>query len=494
MKASLQDFITKIFTQIKNNYGNVDNTSDADKPISTAQQVAFDKLNSNLDQLSYSEVSGGKNLARKNDWKGAANYVCLPDEPAINGAKPISIGDFPKGTYTVSYNCDLESGATQCSFRDADWNLVGTSTSYNKSGANSYTVTTTADAKYITLYCNNSTIELTNIQIEKGSIATEYRPYIKSAKSLTDDVNGANSGLDTLAYSDIAGGKNLFNGKIYNGYWDSSTGEKIDSTYWLCSDDLIKVEPNTNYIASGVDATTFEVVFFDSNKKAISQTSAKVSFATPINAKYIGIYFSSNGTYSNIQIEEGTTATSYNPYIPSVKMLADEVNQQNDSLEDYGLDNLSNVWVQGRINTGSHVDSNIGIYSNSYPCSNGDLVTIKKESASEIGIAWFYGSTFLSYEYAIAIEEFKKNAPTNANSFRVQILNSDGITPSTAGHIGVYINNAIDELKNDLAKLFSSNITGIKLNGSTLEVSFNNGTSVGKVSFEGITEEETIIS
>lgn len=41
MKASLQDFITKIFTQIKNNFGNVDNTSDADKPISKAQATAI---------------------------------------------------------------------------------------------------------------------------------------------------------------------------------------------------------------------------------------------------------------------------------------------------------------------------------------------------------------------------------------------------------------------------------------------------------------------
>lgn len=56
------------------------------------------------------------------------------------------------------------------------------------------------------------------------------------------------------------------------------------------------------------------------------------------------------------------------------------------------------------------------------------------------------------------------------------------------------LDTELDGIKNDLAKLFSSNITGIKLNGSTLEVSFNNGTSVGKVSFEGIVEEETIIS
>ena len=42
MKASLQDFITKIFTQIKNNYGNIDNTSDSNKPLSISQKKYID--------------------------------------------------------------------------------------------------------------------------------------------------------------------------------------------------------------------------------------------------------------------------------------------------------------------------------------------------------------------------------------------------------------------------------------------------------------------
>ena len=67
MKASLQDFITKIFTQIKNNFGNVDNTSDADKPISTAQQSEFDKLNSNLSDLAYGD-NGGYNIFKDTTW------------------------------------------------------------------------------------------------------------------------------------------------------------------------------------------------------------------------------------------------------------------------------------------------------------------------------------------------------------------------------------------------------------------------------------------
>lgn len=40
--------------------------------------------------------------------------------------------------------------------------------------------------------------------------------------------------------------------------------------------------------------------------------------------------------FKNIQIEEGDTATPYKPYIPSVKMLADEVSAQNESLSVIG--------------------------------------------------------------------------------------------------------------------------------------------------------------
>ena len=277
-----------------------------------------------------------------------------------------------------------------------------------------------------------------------------------------ESIEELNSNLDTLEFGEVAGGKNLFNNaqELSVGLYISS-GE-LNSSY---HHKVVKVKPNTQYTVSSSEAfsTGYYLTYMNGNQFIDSKANLAVdgyyyTITTPDNCDNIWIY---NYNNQNLQIEEGTTATSYEPYIPSVKMLADKVNQQNESLSDYGLDNLSNVWIQGRINTGSHVDSNIGIYSNSYPCSNGDLVTIKKESVAEIGIAWFYGSTFLSYEYAMTREEFKKNAPTNANSFRVQILNNDGITLSTAGHIGVYVNNAIDEIKNDLDKLSSLPIGSI---------------------------------
>ena len=111
---------------------------------------------------------------------------------------------------------------------------------------------------------------------------------------------------------------------------------------------------------------------------------------------------------------------------------------------------------------------------------------------------YFYdlSNTFLSsIKSAIGnIYNLSVTAPTNAEKFKIWYSDYDTLPSDYHLQSTVYVNNAIEEIKNDLATLFSSNITGIKLNGSTLEVSFNNGTSVGKVSFEGIVEEETILS
>ena len=44
--------------------------------------------------------------------------------------------------------------------------------------------------------------------------------------------------------------------------------------------------------------------------------------------------------------------------------------------------------------------------------------------------------------------------PSNAKYYAVSFQKGDSsvvITPQTVGHIGIYINNAIDELKNDLS-------------------------------------------
>ena len=91
---------------------------------------------------------------------------------------------------------------------------------------------------------------------------------------------------------------------------------------------------------------------YDENKNSIGRTGAGATIfmvgkkndlinEVSANTKYIRfcLYNSSNinGTIETLskaesQLEVGETATQYEPYIPSVKMLADEVSAQNESL------------------------------------------------------------------------------------------------------------------------------------------------------------------
>ena len=59
----------------------------------------------------------------------------------------------------------------------------------------------------------------------------------------------------------------------------------------------------------------------------------KLLITTSADAEYLTVrvgvsYPGTSITYWNFQLEEGDTATPYEPYIPSVKMLAEENSQQ----------------------------------------------------------------------------------------------------------------------------------------------------------------------
>ena len=62
---------------------------------------------------------------------------------------------------------------------------------------------------------------------------------------------------------------------------------------------------------------------------------------------------------------------------------------------------------------------------------------------------YFYDSS----KAYISQSEFPCIASTNAKYFRFRIGYIENITPQTVGKISVYINNAIDEIKNDLIVL-----------------------------------------
>ena len=125
-------------------------------------------------------------------------------------------------------------------------------------------------------------------------------------------------------YGEVAGGKNLFNketahiGKVIL----FSSGEMITNADYFCTD-YIPVIPNTTYVRSAF-TTLGENWYYGIDKNPLNSIQKNENiFTTPENAYYVRL----SGGVQNVdiaQLEEGSVATSYEPYFPSNKMLAEE--------------------------------------------------------------------------------------------------------------------------------------------------------------------------
>lgn len=179
-----------------------------------------------------------------------------------------------------------------------------------------------------------------------------------------------NSNLSNLKYGELAGGKNLFTLKGKEIHTDNVKYEVInENSVSITSNDNcpsnqwvqivvngIKVKKNTDYVLSignvsnALSDTMCAVVRTDTSKTVGSmynvQSNALIKFhVSDYDNVFIILRHSQNDSsgasnhtiiWSDLQLEEGTTATDYEPYIPSVKMLASENAQQNDSLSSLG--------------------------------------------------------------------------------------------------------------------------------------------------------------
>lgn len=137
-------------------------------------------------------------------------------------------------------------------------------------------------------------------------------------------------------YGEVAGGKNLANpvNFIYNKVVNWKTGEIVDDNRYLISG-YIKIKPNTVYTKTGFQGAG-ECFYYDKNKNPINNIygigNQEHIFRTPENAEFV--ILSALKTSENLQLEEGETATSYEPYFPSNKMLAKENSQQSAEMMD----------------------------------------------------------------------------------------------------------------------------------------------------------------
>jgi hypothetical protein len=105
--------------------------------------------------------------------------------------------------------------------------------------------------------------------------------------------------------------KNLWNGQYDNGYVLISLNDIFSPTQGQRTTKWIPCKPNTSYVVSGGDRTVWQFADYSMNR-IIGVDS--VSAVTPSNAMYMRVYYSTNGLHTQIQIEQGTQVTTFEPY------------------------------------------------------------------------------------------------------------------------------------------------------------------------------------
>lgn len=210
-------------------------------------------------------------------------------------------------------------------------------------------------------------------------------------------ITDLSSNLSRLKVGDLSGNFNLLNfnkchfdnSKISISLEDNEITVNGDYYSTLFFDELLDIgRYSISFeVKSKTDYSAIRVLYDDNSySDAFTKT---FSIDSQKKLKGLLLYSSSSTTvgtsvYKNVQIEKGTTATSYEPYIPSVKMLAEENSQQSTEMMDIKMLGWSvprecpiqnevngNQFIQkvGRVDLGSldwtSVDTNTSLYTTS---------------------------------------------------------------------------------------------------------------------------------
>ena len=210
-------------------------------------------------------------------------------------------------------------------------NITRLGIQYFSSLSNQYfTFTTPSDTTdiWISISSNGTNTSSTfgNIQIEEGSFQTNFEPYVGGIASPNPDYPQSIN-VVTGSQSVSVTGKNLFSSEMEQGVLDSSTGQTASSTTRLRTKDYITVKPNTTYTLSIAESNMQVFVYnYKNDGTYINRTPSNwqnlsYTFTTGNNVEKIKFIIQKVGSativpseISNIQIELGSPATTYEPY------------------------------------------------------------------------------------------------------------------------------------------------------------------------------------
>lgn len=161
------------------------------------------------------------------------------------------------------------------------------------------------------------------VNVEGSHISTDSSSgYAKDVEILGNTIQDASNLADIRSVGDkvegqelyeipvLSRGKNLINEAsiIFGESVTPSNGQFVtDATRKRT--DYIKFNSNTNYVMTNAGC----ILFYDANKQYIGYNNSTLTGVSPSNCAYIVIRTSIDAT--NIQLEEGTQATPYEPYV-----------------------------------------------------------------------------------------------------------------------------------------------------------------------------------
>lgn len=142
-------------------------------------------------------------------------------------------------------------------------------------------------------------------------------------------------------------GKNLFDGKWEVGGFVNATGVDYAVTDRVRNKNrFIPIKPSTNYRSSEPVGSWF----YDSNKQFVSSSpSGSNTFTSPSNARFVNIVYFANDTNKLLQLEEGTTATAYEPHQSSQLALDVPLRSLPNGVKDRVYEADGQMWLEKNV-------------------------------------------------------------------------------------------------------------------------------------------------
>jgi hypothetical protein len=261
----------------------------------------------------------------------------------------------PNTTYTLSMSAPVYY-VTISEYSTAEDSGFVVRKTGSTGGNTSLTITTGANTNFIRFGANLNRVAVSlemvlaiNWMLNIGGTAMDYQPYVKGG-IYTDGTD------EVLTVS----GKNLFDKTDSSLQYSNRSLAATTDGYWFYAEGSYSLAcpclPNTQYTISGINqsASFFRVATIDVDTLPDQQDTYRVpysyiyratqsevhTFVTPSTAKWIVVQVNSatyDSTLNTIQIEQGSTATDYEPYhapqtVTDVPMLL-SVGDAKDALE-----------------------------------------------------------------------------------------------------------------------------------------------------------------